>query len=1680
MLKFFKFFRLLHYFDYNQNLFLYSTYIFIILILFVFVIYLYLVILSFNGRKIENKTILIEILRVLMSFISSILLIPLEGKKNYIKIIEIFLTVIVCDSKAYFSEKFACWSQTHIILLSFCSVCLLIMILLVYIFISLSFEKSEKFSSSVSKYLIINGSCIMMFCKSVTIILLEIYCVLDILNICIICFLISSLICSYSFFVERKYQNSKKNILIFTKYVLNIIYCWGCVLLFLGNLMKKKSFKGLLPIFLISSLLYIIIILCLQKDKFKNTMLDFKRDIDVYNNIRLFINSIEDKSKDRRSIMELISYSYNKTSIFQVKNIKNIENLSKIISNIKETVKDNPEIDFILYQHIDELYKNALNSFKNSPILSVNYAVFQMEKLHKFQKSYKTLIKATELHDLSFSEEFFIYRIKRNLEERGIEMGIEQTHISFAYQTKEILVLIQKIATHYIQFWSLLLNKNESMDINQLKSIGLKIDEMRKLIKEKYNNLVSNGLNTKKITTLYANFVKEVLNASKENENIKMNDLDNDEKFKESFFDLNYLMSKSDYQFIIINAYGDSFGIIKKVSLEICQLLGYSDIDLIGKNMNIIMPDFMREKHDKMLKIKIQNTNFQNYSINNLKEKFVLFRNSAKFLVPAYVELGIIFDENNHSMLFLKLTSKQDKNNDILKKKFFIMVNSRLNIQNFTPNCLNSLNFESNFLNGNLEIIQFIPEFNEEVLNILSDDLKDNEISPLNAKLIVLKEKYLNNSNIPILWKNNKKFECTITQFIILEEIIGFIFELDYLENCSESNLNNLNKRNSESNGKYVNRNSVFSYQTSNSYNNQNDSFRIESNFIPYSDDEINFNIEGKTFFLKNKNESTEDNQFLSIQKFFDKKYNDDIKLEKEIIEEEKSYISSSEESYEYDEEEEEEEIENHSNSFDILDNENNKNNSFFKQDNINYYQNYYKIHSNVKFSIYDYNSHSFIEIKKNEFESKVEEIINGEKSKTKRISFTKNDMNNKDSIKKYNLMGSPKKSLTLLNSKNLNENSIIKKLISPHFINKSIIFLSFFYFLSFILLIIVPYIAFDQLLNSIERIYKLCSHVHIQCSITENIILSCYYIFEFYLTKNPNYTLDFVNNRTEYSIFLYNKIKDLYNKSQSEIEIFIFKRPLLPKKSQAIIDNYFFNLSLYYNSGNYSFYYEDYAILIIPSIKIYFYFCFKNILQEEYYQNFISPSANFITSNYQKIADGMAVLNYYYLEEINEISNQKKVFLWIIFFIYFLSEIIVSYICVLGKIKTIREKEKFLNIFYKIDLEIINLMNSKCQKYSKIQIDNNSLTQKQDFLNSENSEDDEDSLLNHKESISSNKVFEKNKKKITNLSQENIFKNKVFKKELLLTIIFHLFLTIIILALIIITSNSYIIFYNSALINLLTLEQERNFLKNINLMRNQLKNSGYYLKQKKIERELDIIIDFIKGNFIEIREIQSYIYGNITKNGLPGNASSIIKNNLTANLCVFYDNFHNLSNITCEEIGFDIIEYGLMPIYGYYLKNILEIVHNYYEKFQSALKNNYIYFDYAYGSDLYSTIIPDYIDKEEYNSLNPFYIFNDKDFRDLNIIVINVLIPYYQILTNMLFDSYETFYKQCHDWTLYICIFFIVFVIIIYSTEILPMIIRENKDINKTRTILSVIPKNVIFEIIKSESLKESESGNN
>ena len=77
----------------------------------------------------------------------------------------------------------------------------------------------------------------------------------------------------------------------------------------------------------------------------------------------------------------------------------------------------------------------------------------------------------------------------------------------------------------------------------------------------------------------------------------------------------------------------------------------------------------------------------------------------------------------------------------------------------------------------------------------------------------------------------------------------------------------------------------------------------------------------------------------------------DDIKLDKEVIEEEASYLTSSSEESEGSDYEDDEEYEEEvgSSNIDNIKNKNILNKSIYKDDNTNY-DNYYKIHSKIKF----------------------------------------------------------------------------------------------------------------------------------------------------------------------------------------------------------------------------------------------------------------------------------------------------------------------------------------------------------------------------------------------------------------------------------------------------------------------------------------------------------------------------------------------------------------------------------------------------------------------------------------------------------------------------------------------------------------------------------------------------------
>ena len=127
--------------------------------------------------------------------------------------------------------------------------------------------------------------------------------------------------------------------------------------------------------------------------------------------------------------------------------------------------------------------------------------------MHRYHKAYIILLKCMGLTNINFSEEFFIYRIKRNLEEKGVELGKEQSYISYTYQINNMLSLISEVSYSYSQLYGILLNNTKIMDIHHLKEIAIKIDNLNNKIHEGYNIIESSGFNSKKVSIFYNNKV---------------------------------------------------------------------------------------------------------------------------------------------------------------------------------------------------------------------------------------------------------------------------------------------------------------------------------------------------------------------------------------------------------------------------------------------------------------------------------------------------------------------------------------------------------------------------------------------------------------------------------------------------------------------------------------------------------------------------------------------------------------------------------------------------------------------------------------------------------------------------------------------------------------------------------------------------------------------------------------------------------------------------------------------------------------------------------------------------------------------------------------------------------------------------------------------------------------------
>ena len=353
--------------------------------------------------------------------------------------------------------------------------------------------------------------------------------------------LLTSILNSYNYYIQKKLGNSK-NIFDRLNFVFSLIFCLNCVCVFVGKLIENKHFNGMFEIFLVGCLLIIILILTFPKVTILNRKsFNFSQnDKIIFENIFLILNELENQNKKRENLLNIFGY-FSEYKLTEKFHIKNVEKLS------------NEEIEYYILLDIENLYKNSINIFRNSVLLNISYSIFEYEKLKKYNKSYINLLKISNLN-LNLSQEFFIYRIKRKLQEKGIFEGVDLTNLSFKFQCNKLISMIYDLCLYFLDFWNLVLSCTEYSEFQRLNFYGNKINYLLDKIEEKYVLLEKGNFSYNKIKILFGYFLRDVLNDYEKSKDFLSNHNFNEFQFlNENVLNIKNLNSDTLFHFIVVS-----------------------------------------------------------------------------------------------------------------------------------------------------------------------------------------------------------------------------------------------------------------------------------------------------------------------------------------------------------------------------------------------------------------------------------------------------------------------------------------------------------------------------------------------------------------------------------------------------------------------------------------------------------------------------------------------------------------------------------------------------------------------------------------------------------------------------------------------------------------------------------------------------------------------------------------------------------------------------------------------------------------------------------------------------------------------------------------------------------------------------------------------------------------------
>ena len=1595
--------------------------------------------------------------------------------------------------------------------------------------VSIIFSKGEKIIHGTIKSFITNPEKNVFIAKSLMIIITGIdYLIGNSRAIIPLSAFFFGTIIFYSFYNEHCFNKSSDFRQIYN-YSLSLIYFLSGLFVLIGYVLKDDERKGYFYFYLLFCIIFLLII---NYAVFKIKTINFRDSSQRLNELEIFLQY-------RNILISIKKKNYNRElmlNFFEYINYSNYNNKTQ-----KENLLNEEDENYNLYCIVEKSLKRRMVLFKNSLLLKILHFIILKYYLKNHKGAYLLLYQLN--YDLenffingNFSEKFFIFRIKKTIEDDSIDFHFDKNEISMRFQINTLIDSIITISELYFSFWNLLLSSSQNKEIKRINQLGSIIHKLINEIEQKFHEIEKIKTKDKKIILLYGFYLRDILNDKEKAEKYLKADLTEENIIQSKFKNKNDFISTSQFQYGIISLTRTSLGVIEKISKEFSLKLGYYPNELIGQNIKILFPSLL---NDLVL------TTFDNifkdpYHYKEMKKYYYLKTNS-KYIEPFPIETSIQFDEEHNNFLLCKLDMNLLSNKKI-ENECHIITDNKLIINLFSSNSIHLLELTSKFICNSIDISMLIKEFHEDLVNIAyNQELEHLKI--ISIKNAIMKHKFLHIEN-EIKWVlNEKNFKMKAEEILMNKKLIGYYFHLNYIPekrigktviqnygSITKEMFNNIQKKITK-----VKTEKKESKEIINGCSFISERIDIDGDFIPELEKEVNFYpYERKYYFNGN-------NRYDTIKKYFQNfilnpKYRRDRtksikKSEIKIFSdnEESSYNNSISNSDSYDEESyddssdinssinlelikdektidiKEENLINidlksnkssplknnrkKSNKSSPLKDERKSNNSSPRRD-INKSsrssnkiitlieiqdENYYQInYKNMHFYIYDFSKNSPIEIKSFEVKSKVEKILFEEKMIT--VSLKKINKNLKKNKEKENVFI---KNTGTKEKKESHKEKNETKHISSNFLHLNIYVIIWIVILMFNVLLIVG-IGIYYFFYSLSTRSKINQTIKIHNSLTilmQNSNRIFYYSYLLIVLQNTLYT-KYDQTRDELKEFSRSNLYEIYNQFievLNEINIYIASTS---KENRFKIENYYLELkSIDEKMGkNIT---KSKVINIIQEF-IFSVYSFMNLQDKDI--NFTQRDFNFILLNYETLLiDDLYEFSDIFLDEFSRLRKNLFFNTVICSFLFFITLVLSYYFQIKIISKIILKQEQTTNIFFKINPDYIINAIKNCENFIEIN--------QKDKNDPEHLVSNPHILVSQKENTKSSSSFEELEtnnlidKKI-NFDFEirkNTLKRRETKKcstkKIDSNYLFYLSIPIIIIIvllfiIIIDQSNKYKHVYDLSSFYFLILNQKNFLIKYSNYFKTLLCYYPHINKIDKIKQIDNILKINLNTVFEENQKIFNNIYISLKK--CKKDEIKIFNEIAFENICKYFDKYSSKYNISCDDIGDGISHYGMYSISIYMLQLIAYLINSLQNIINKGKLKGFEYDEIYYRSDNINDLFPENKSLwKEYESLNPFLIINNKNNYYLSVIMEHIIKESSSYINLYLKNKMIDILFKLKNKILF-CAVGLLFIIIISTLFFLiPRIIRKNKEMIEEKNMLKIIPKNELEQILIQEDIK-------